>query len=168
MSAPDVRRYCSRLAWPTRKPAELTIAQSTAFWNDRTIIGRHTLYDEKGAALEETPAQMPDAPLNPKANHERMSRTMFETIIPAMHVIIRAITSLYPATLCVQVAGRDLTENLAKIISEQGYSLTTTAGSKSGRDAEAKGCCIASDVGTKAKAEAVTLARRRRTSSRTT
>ena len=111
---------------------------------------------------------MPDAPLNPKANHERMSRTMSETIIPAMQVIIRAITTLYPATLCVQVAGRDLTENLAKIISEQGYSLTTTAGSKSGRDAEAKGCCIASDVGTKAKAEAVTLARRRRTSSRTT
>ena len=137
-------------------------------WENMEKIWHHTFYDQLRVAPEEYSLLLTEPPLNPKRNREKMCQIMFENFkVGRMYIAIQAVLSLYAAgrtngivldsgdgvthavpiyegfapsnaIIRLDLAGRDLTDYLMKLLKERGHCFTTSAEREIVRDMKEK------------------------------
>lgn len=141
-------------------------------WNDMEKVWHHTFFDALRVDPEKHPVIVTEAPLNPKKNRERMVEMLFEKFsVPACYVVIQAVMSLYSygrTTGCVvdsgdgvthvvpvfegftmphavqrlDLAGRDLSDYMCKILSDHGHMMSSSSERDIVRDMKETSCYV--------------------------
>ena len=144
-------------------------------WDDMEKIWHHAFYNELFIDPQEHPILLTEAPLNPKANRERMAQIIFERFnFPAMYVRVQAVLAMFAAgrsIACVldsgdgvthtvpifegyiiphaihriHLAGSVHTKHLVKLLTERGYFFTSSAEHEIVRDIKERFCYVALD-----------------------
>ncbi|XP_064418444.1 actin-3-like isoform X1 [Latimeria chalumnae] len=145
-------------------------------WDDMEKIWNHVYTTDLEIRPSEKPVLITETPLNPLNNREKMTQLLFETFnVPAMYAAIQAMLALYAsglttgcvvesgdgvthtvpifegyslphAVLRLDLAGRDLTEYLMRILTECGISFQSTAEKEIVKDIKEKICYVALDI----------------------
>jgi actin-related protein len=144
-------------------------------WDDMEKIWGHVFTNELRVDPVEHNVMLTEAPFNPKENREKMAQIMFETFnVPGFYISIQAVLSLYSAgkvtglvldsgdgvthavpifegyclphaIMRLDIAGRDLTEYMMKLLTERGIRFTTTAEKEIVKNIKEKSIYIALD-----------------------
>lgn len=141
-------------------------------WGDMEKVWHYTFYDALRVNPEEHAVVVSEAPMNPKKNRERMVEMLFEKFsCPASYIVIQAVMSLYSygrttgavvdsgdgvthvvpvyegfalphAIQRLDLAGRDLSEYMVKVLTESGVSMTSSAEKEIVRDMKETSCYV--------------------------
>jgi len=144
-------------------------------WADMEKVWHYTFFDGLRINPEEHPVIVTEAPMNPKKNRERMVEMLFEKFsVPATFVVIQAVMSLYSsgrttgtvvdsgdgvthvvpvyegftmphAIQRLDLAGRDLSEYMVKILHESGVNMTSSAEKEIVRNMKETSCYVCQD-----------------------
>ncbi|TXT63512.1 MAG: Actin-/Arp1-/Arp2-/Arp3-related protein [Promethearchaeota archaeon] len=144
-------------------------------WPAMERIWHYTFYTDLRIDPSEHPVLLTEPPLNPRDNREKMTEIMFETFnVPALYIATQAVLSLYASgrtTGCVidigdgvshivpifegfalshaieriDLAGRDVTQYLKRLLRQNGISLVTAAETEIVRDIKEKLAYVALD-----------------------
>ncbi|CCH43577.1 Actin-1 [Wickerhamomyces ciferrii] len=155
-----------------RYPIEHGIIQN---WDDMQKIWSSVLQNELKTSLEDHPVLLTEAPLNPKRHRDKCAQIFFETYsCPALYMSIQAVLALYAsgrttgvvldsgdgvshsvpvyegfslpnAIKRIDVAGRDVTEQLQLLLRKNGYLLQTSAEKEIVRLIKEKTCYVSID-----------------------
>ena len=144
-------------------------------WDDMIKIWGHVFVNELKFPPEEHNVMLTEAPNNPKENREKMAQIMFETFdVPGLYIAIQAELSLYcagkftgivedsgdgvthfvpifdgysvqNAVISLDLAGRDLTEYMMKLLTETGMKFSNTSEKEIVKEIKEKSCYVALD-----------------------
>ena len=144
-------------------------------WDDMEKIWGHVFTNELRIDPVEHNIMITEAPLNPKENREKMAQIMFETFnVPKFYIAIQAVLSLYSfgkstgiigdmgdgvthfvpifegyslphAIMRLDLAGRDLTEYMLKLLTEIGRRFSTSAEKEIVKNIKEKACYVSLD-----------------------
>jgi actin-related protein len=144
-------------------------------WSDMEKIWNYTFFDHLRIEPENHAVLVTEAPMNPKKNRERMVEMLFEKFsVPACFIVIQAVMSLYSygrTTGCVldsgdgvthtvpvyegfacphaiqrlDLAGRDLSQYMERVLFDSGYNMTSSSEKDIVRQMKESHCYIADD-----------------------
>jgi len=144
-------------------------------WDAMEKIWHYTFHNDLRVNPSEHPILLTEAPLNPSSNREKFAEILFETFnVPAMYVSMQAVLSLYAsgrttglvidagdgvihivpiyegfaishAISRIDIAGRDITEYLRRLLRTRGKALTSSAEKEIVRDIKERLCYVALD-----------------------
>lgn len=144
-------------------------------WDDMPKIWNYIFQNQLHIESSSHPVLLTDDPTNPKENRERMTQIMFETFnVPSLYIAKRPVLSLYSAgrlngivlnsgdsssfatpifggyyipdtSVSLNIAGKDVTMMLQKLLNERGYNFTSFSQKEIVRDIKEKHCYLSSD-----------------------
>lgn len=144
-------------------------------WEHMYRVWRHVYDHELGVEAEDHPALLTEAPMNPKENREKMIEFFFEDLkVPSFYVFTQAVLSLYGSgkttglvldsgdgvshivvvyeAFCIShavnridLAGRDLTQYLQKLLTECNIYLQNSSERETVRKIKENACYVAVD-----------------------
>ncbi|CAH2225506.1 actin-related T3 [Pelobates cultripes] len=145
-------------------------------WDEMELIWRYGYQRNLMLDPCEKPVLVTEAPLNPRSNREKMMTVLFEGLqVPATYVAVQAVLALYSsgrvtgcvvdigdgvthtapvfegyclqhAVLRLDLAGRDLTDYLMRILNESGISFISTAEREIVKEIKEAVCYVALDI----------------------
>ncbi|XVF88918.1 hypothetical protein PTKIN_Ptkin19aG0089500 [Pterospermum kingtungense] len=145
-------------------------------WEVMERLWEHTFEKELAVNIEEHAVLLTEPPLNPRINREKMVEIMFEAFdVPATYVAIQAVLSLYASGRTtgavvdsgegvthvvpiyegyalphsihrLDLAGKELTDYLTKLLAQEGYIFTSSAEREIIRDIKERLAYVAMDI----------------------
>lgn len=145
-------------------------------WESMEALWEHTFGKELGINPKDHKILLTEPPMNPKKNREKMAEVMFEKFgFQGVNVSIQAVLTLYAQGLTtgvvvdsgdgvthivpiydgfalphltkrLDIAGRDITKHLCKLLFHRGYAFNSTSDYDVVREIKEKFCYVSCDL----------------------